>query len=130
LEQQPQQLDRREAKTAARFAKEWMRKNPKVCIQVDEIESTTCWVSAIGSGRYEELPELQYLDERAHARQLLERRPQWWLGAMAERQLKSGNKLIQPLFFRVHIDTITGLRTIECINSVEIDEEWIVRTHS
>ncbi|PWT89814.1 MAG: hypothetical protein C5B55_10740 [Blastocatellia bacterium] len=89
---------------------EWMRKNPKVCVQIDEIKSATQWVSVIGRGLYEELADPQYADERVHARKLLGRRPQWWLGALGERQLKSGNGLIEPLFFRIRITSVTGLR--------------------
>lgn len=36
---------------------EWMRANPRVCVEVDEITADDQWVSVIGSGRYEELPE-------------------------------------------------------------------------
>jgi nitroimidazol reductase NimA-like FMN-containing flavoprotein (pyridoxamine 5'-phosphate oxidase superfamily) len=90
-----------------------MRKNPKVCIQIDEIKSATQWVSVIGQGHYEELPEPQYASERVHAKELLETRPHWWLHALAERQLKSGDGLIEPLFFRIRIDVITGLRAVD-----------------
>jgi len=34
---------------------EWMRANPLVCIEVDEVESRDQWVSVVASGRYEEL---------------------------------------------------------------------------
>lgn len=89
---------------------EWMRTNPKVCIQVDEIESQSQWASVIANGIYEELPEPQYSTERAHARSLLQKQHQWWLNAMAERQTKSNELLIEPLFFRMHTDSMTGLR--------------------
>lgn len=36
---------------------EWMRANPLVCVEVDEIVSYDQWVSVIVTGRYEELPE-------------------------------------------------------------------------
>jgi len=36
---------------------EWMRENPLVCVEVDEIVSCDQWVSIIVTGRYEELPE-------------------------------------------------------------------------
>ena len=88
----------------------WMRANPKVCIQIDEIAGQSQWMSVIVNGRYEELPEPQYVIERKHARQLLEKRSQWWLNTFAERQLKLGDKLIEPLFFRICIDSMTGLR--------------------
>jgi hypothetical protein len=43
----------------------------------------------------------------------LEQRSQWWLNTFAERQLKLGDKLIEPLFFRICIDSITGLRAAD-----------------
>ena len=36
---------------------EWMRANPLVCVEVDEIAAYDQWVSVIAIGRYEELPE-------------------------------------------------------------------------
>jgi hypothetical protein len=36
---------------------EWMRANPLVCVEVDEIATYDQWVSVIATGRYEELPE-------------------------------------------------------------------------
>jgi len=91
---------------------EWMRANPKVCIEIDEIANESDWVSVILNGHYEELPEPQYIDERAHARKLLEERYLWWQNALGERQLKLGDALITPMFFRVHIDSMTGLRAV------------------
>src|SRR5271163_4549511 len=35
---------------------EWMRSNPLVCVEVDEIRDYDQWVTAIVFGRYEELP--------------------------------------------------------------------------
>jgi hypothetical protein len=50
---------------------EWMRANPRVCLEVDEIKDQSQWVSVIANGRYEELPEPQYTAEREHARKRL-----------------------------------------------------------
>jgi hypothetical protein len=88
---------------------EWMRANPKVCIEIDEITKEPHWVSVIAKGRYQELPEPQYAAERAHARELLGKQYQWWLNALAERRTKLDDSLIMPLFFRIHIDSMTGL---------------------
>jgi uncharacterized protein len=81
----------------------WMRVNPKVCIQIDELTNHFQWVSVIANGTYQELPEPepQYDSERAHARKLLEKRSRWWLNAPAERRTRSHDDLIEPLFFRV-----------------------------
>jgi uncharacterized protein len=90
---------------------EWMRANPKVCVQVDEVSGRFDWVSVIGMGTYEELVEPRYERERAHARKLLDTRERWWLNALAERQLKSGEELIAPIFFRIKIESVSGLKT-------------------
>jgi len=63
----------------------------------------------IATGNYEELTEPQYIAEREHARKLLARHNRWWQNPLAERQ-ETGEDLIAPLFFRIHTDSITGLR--------------------
>ena len=91
---------------------EWMRANPKVCVQIDEIRSEKDWVSVIVNGQYQELPEPQYADEREHARKLLQKRHLWWEAPMAERQLRSADALVAPLFFRIQVHSMTGLRAL------------------
>src|SRR6266540_691434 len=88
---------------------EWMRANPKVCLEVEEVASQSEWVTVIATGNYEELTEPQYIAEREHARKLLARHNRWWQNPLAERQ-ETGEDLIAPLFFRIHTDSITGLR--------------------
>ncbi len=88
----------------------WMRSNPKVCVQVDEIRSQSDWVSVIANGEFQELPEPQFEHERARARSLLQKRHHWWLNAMAERRISLRDEEIKPLFFRIHISSLTGLR--------------------
>ncbi len=89
---------------------EWMRTNPKVCVQVDEVNGQTDWVSVIANGEYEELPDPQRSDERDHARRLMEKRRHWWLNALAERRIQVRDQDITPVFFRIHISSVTGLR--------------------
>src|SRR4029079_8444947 len=55
----------------------WMRANPKVCVQTDQIEDQGDWISVIVNGQYEEFPEPQYTDERKHAGSLLAKRSHW-----------------------------------------------------
>jgi len=88
---------------------EWMRANPKVCLQADEITNQSQWRSVIASGRYQELAEPRYAAEREHARTLLDERFRWWQNALAERQLRLGNHSITSLIFRIHVDSMTGL---------------------
>ena len=42
---------------------EWMRANPKVCVEVDEVASFDQWVSVIVLGRYEETQEATESDQ-------------------------------------------------------------------
>jgi len=90
---------------------EWMRANPKVCVEIDEVKSQTEWLSVLAIGRFEELPEPQFEMERAHARELLQKRHHWWLNALAERRKSEPDESIMPLFFRIHIQSVTGLRS-------------------
>ena len=92
---------------------EWMRKNPKVCVQLDELPAQSRWISVIASGVYQELSVPQFETERAHARKLLDRKSRWWLNAFAERDLKSSEALIDPLFFRIRIQSLTGLEATD-----------------
>jgi nitroimidazol reductase NimA-like FMN-containing flavoprotein (pyridoxamine 5'-phosphate oxidase superfamily) len=90
---------------------EWMRSNPKVCLQVDEISSASQWTSVIALGNYQELKEPQFERELARARKLLDRQHHWWINALAARQAKSEDALIAPIFYRIRIESLTGLRT-------------------
>lgn len=91
----------------------WMRANPKVCLQADEVLSQSRWLSIVATGHYQELREPQFEIERAHARKLLEGQHQWWLNALAARQLKAGDDLIAPIFFRIRIESLTGLEATD-----------------
>src|SRR5579863_1195450 len=54
---------------------EWMRTNPRVCVQLDEVFGNDNWTSVIVVGRYEELPDTPgYANERGKAQSLLEKR--------------------------------------------------------
>jgi len=54
---------------------EWMRANPRVCLEVDEIKDQSQWISVIANGHYEELPEPQYTAEVEHARKAIREAP-------------------------------------------------------
>jgi nitroimidazol reductase NimA-like FMN-containing flavoprotein (pyridoxamine 5'-phosphate oxidase superfamily) len=91
----------------------WMRANPKVCVQADQIQNQAEWTSVIVYGEYEELPEPQYAAERKHASSLLAKRHHWWLNALGQRQMRVSENSVQPLFFRIRIESMSGLRASE-----------------
>jgi uncharacterized protein len=88
----------------------WMRANPKVCVQVDELKGQSDWASVIVYGEFQELVEPQFTDQRDHARRLLEKRHQWWLNALAERRSQLTDQEIKPIFFRIRAHSMSGLR--------------------
>ena len=91
---------------------EWMRANPKVCVQMDEVTNQSDWTSVIANGEYQELPEPQFTDERNHARKLFEKRHHWWLNALAQRRIQMRDEEITPVFFRIRVHSMTGLRGV------------------
>jgi nitroimidazol reductase NimA-like FMN-containing flavoprotein (pyridoxamine 5'-phosphate oxidase superfamily) len=92
---------------------QWMRTNPKVCVQVDEIAGQAGWTSVIVNGEYQELGEPRFGVERTHARELLESRHEWWLNALAARRVDQPDVSISPVFFRIRVESMTGLRGAE-----------------
>jgi nitroimidazol reductase NimA-like FMN-containing flavoprotein (pyridoxamine 5'-phosphate oxidase superfamily) len=92
---------------------EWMRENPQVCVEVDEIATSHSWASVILDGRYQELPDTpEFNPARQLAYTLLENRALWWQTAQASRQVHARHELSSPIFYRIHIDTITGHRAV------------------
>ncbi len=58
---------------------EWMRVNPTVCVEADEVRSHKDWASVVVRGRYEEFPDTpQYSKQRQEAQSILENRGRWW----------------------------------------------------
>jgi uncharacterized protein len=90
---------------------EWMRANPLVCIEADEVLAQDNWSSVLVMGRYEEMPDIpKYAKLRAHAHSLLETRTLWWRLAIASSQTREGELQPVPILYCIHIDKITGHR--------------------
>lgn len=91
----------------------WMRANPKVCVEVDELVTIEKWKTVIILGRYEELPNTpEYDAERTHAHALLQRRPGWWEPGYVKTIVEGKERPLEVLYFRIHIDQVYGRRGI------------------
>ena len=90
----------------------WMRKNPKVCLQVDEIGNLSNWSSVVVDGTYLELTDPQYTAEREHAKEQLAQYSEWWRNPLAERREQTDDVLIENVFFRINIPSMSGLRGV------------------
>jgi nitroimidazol reductase NimA-like FMN-containing flavoprotein (pyridoxamine 5'-phosphate oxidase superfamily) len=90
---------------------EWMRANPMVCFEADEIIHHDHWMSVVVRGRYEELPDTpEWRAERELAYSLLQRRNVWWEPACVREALRPAVEPEMPMYYRIHIDQVTGRR--------------------
>lgn len=89
----------------------WMRENPLVCVEFDEVINPQNWATVIVEGKYQELPKTpEFEDARGHAYELLQRRPVWWEPAYVKTNLHGGVRTLEPVYFRIMIERISGHR--------------------
>lgn len=88
---------------------DWMRANPLVCVQADEVVSSEEWVSLIVFGRYEELPDTpEWKIERALAYRLLQQKANWWEPGYVKMIVGNTERPLVPVYYRILIMKITG----------------------
>ena len=92
----------------------WMRANPRVCVEADELVTRQDWATVIVIGRYQEFtdsPEDE--DRRIHSYKLLQRNPVWWEPGGVKTLLEGTERPVsRPIYFRIHIDQISGHRGV------------------
>ena len=87
---------------------QWMRENPKVCLEVEEIDDRNAWTTVVVLGRYEEIHQSsEESAARRRAEQLFSARQQWWLPAAAKVE---GREQHDVVVCRIQIDRLTGRR--------------------
>lgn len=110
---------------------EWMRANPLVCVEADEIVTPQQWASVIIFGRYEELldseadrarrnqpprpmrsiPETpERPSTRDFAYKLLRQNAMWWEPGSVKTGHHDTELPLVPLYYRIYIVQITGHR--------------------
>jgi nitroimidazol reductase NimA-like FMN-containing flavoprotein (pyridoxamine 5'-phosphate oxidase superfamily) len=91
----------------------WMRANPLVCVEADSMASPQDWATVIVLGAYEELLDTpQYELQRKRVHDLLQRRPVWWEPGSVKTELSEKTHPVEFVYFRIHIDQISGRRGI------------------
>jgi nitroimidazol reductase NimA-like FMN-containing flavoprotein (pyridoxamine 5'-phosphate oxidase superfamily) len=89
----------------------WMRANPLVCLEVDEIKNPQNWSSVVVFSYYEELLDTPYFKPlRELAYNLLQQREIWWEPGLARVIIESREHPSLPLFYRIFVEQITGRR--------------------
>ena len=87
---------------------QWMRDNPRVCVEVDEIVDDVHWTTVVVNGLFREISNSDGT-QLARAQELLQARASWWLPATAKPA--HGPERATPLFYRIAIREVTGRRT-------------------
>lgn len=91
----------------------WMRANPLVCVEADELASPQDWATVIVLGKYEELPDTpQHEVHRKRAHALLQRRPVWWEPGYVKTVRHEKTRPMEFIYFRIRIDQISGRRGV------------------
>jgi len=86
----------------------WMRENPQVCLEVEEIRDKENWTTVLAFGRYEEIHQNpQEAEARRRAEQLFLQRRDWWLPAAGRVE---GREHPDVVVYRIQIDRLTGRR--------------------
>ena len=87
---------------------EWMRENPRVCVEVDDITDKNHWTTVLIFGGYEELTESpDDSADRRRALKLFEQRPEWWFPAAAKADSRERHAVV---VYRIRIDRQSGRR--------------------
>jgi nitroimidazol reductase NimA-like FMN-containing flavoprotein (pyridoxamine 5'-phosphate oxidase superfamily) len=87
---------------------EWMRTNPLVSVEIEDVADRFHWTTIVIAGRYEEItdaPEQGGLRQRAL--ELFAPRREWWLPGAARLGPHEHHAVV---VYRIHIDTVTGRR--------------------
>jgi len=88
---------------------EWMRTNPLVCVEADEIVDHVHWTSVVVQGRYEECMDTPGGGaENDLAYTLLQQQATWWEPASVKRAHPGAVEQVTPTYYRIHIDRVTG----------------------
>jgi uncharacterized protein len=87
---------------------EWMRQNPLVCVEMDELTTHGQWTSVVVFGQYEELPDTPHHEgSRRIAERLFQRHPMWWEPASVP---VAAHERRTPVVYRIRIGRMTGRR--------------------
>jgi len=87
----------------------WMRQNPLVCLEVDELITHGQWASVVVFGHYEELPPTpEFEGLRTVAERLFERHPVWWEPASVP---LAAHEQRTRIVFRIRVGCKTGRRS-------------------
>lgn len=88
---------------------EWMRANPRVCVETERIVTDRDWQTVVIFGQYQELPKsLEFQDLRVLADNLLAETPTWWEPGYVKTLHEGAERPLEPIYFRIVIEEMSG----------------------
>ncbi len=94
----------------------WMRQNPRVCLEVDEVSDKDHWQTVVVFGRFEEIQDSpEETEARQRAEALFQKRTEWWLPAAAA----TAGSRVRHIVYRIHVDEVTGRRAARNFGALE-----------
>ena len=103
---------------------EWMRTNPRVCLEIDERIARERWQSVVVFGTYEELPDVpKFAAARTKAQELLQKHAMWWQPACVCDDERDTPHSDEPIAFRINITRMTGHRATPNLNDSQVQHE-------
>ena len=89
----------------------WMRENPLVCVEADQVMDHLHWTSVVVLGKYQELcDESSSPGLREYALELLQHRTMWWQPAVVTTRDCESVGTAPHIFYRIRIEEISGHR--------------------
>lgn len=92
---------------------ETMRANPNVALLVEEKGEGLSWKSVLGEGTFEELPDrIGHKRLRDRAWSLLAQHVDWWEPGALKPVLQPGTDHSPHVFFRIHLERMSGRQAL------------------
>ena len=97
---------------------DWMRQNPLVCLEIDELMTDGQWASVVVFGQYDELPNTpEHAESREVAARLFRMHPVWWEPASIPLDKHEPRA---PIVFRIRIGRVTGRRAASGVPQMRV----------
>ena len=94
----------------------WMRANPLVCLEVEEITDRRQWTTVLAFGSYEELTDsAEHAAAQRRAQELFATRDRWWEPATGKTPTREPHAAV---LYRINVHRLTGRRAIAPPSSV------------
>jgi uncharacterized protein len=100
---------------------DWMRENPLVCLEMDDLTNDGQWMSVVVFGDYEELAHTpDHEGARRVAERLFQTHPMWWQPASVP---LAAHEPRPPVVYRIRMKRVSGRRA-----SPEPTQDAVVRS--